>query len=323
MKRHHQILAAVLVVQILISVFVFWPKPAANAAGEPLFPDVEASDISSLTISDTDGNSVTLLRLLEGWTLPDAGDYPADEEKVQPLLEKIAAMTTARLVTRTRTSHKRLQVAEDDFARLIEFKTNDGSQHRLYIGSSPTYNATHVRVEGQDETYLAQDISTWEINATPNSWIDTAYVRIPKEEITTVVLENENGTFVFEKDEAGSWTMQGLSGDEVADGVQISTLVGRLASINMLRPLGKEELPEYGLDQPNAVVTVETTSGTTTLRIGAQDPEDDSYVMSSSESDYYVRIVAGVAEVFVEKERDDFLELPPTATPAAEETGEP
>jgi hypothetical protein len=49
--------------------------------------------------------------------------------------------------------------------------------------------------------------------------------------------------------------------------------------------------------------------------VGAQSEEDNSYVVSSSESPYYVRVADYTVENFVERVRDDFLELPPTPTP--------
>ncbi len=54
---------------------------------------------------------------------------------------------------------------------------------------------------------------------------------------------------------------------------------------------------------------------TYTLRVGAKDDEDNSYVVSSSESPYYVRVSNYTVKDFVERTRDDFLEQPPTPTP--------
>ncbi len=76
------------------------------------------------------------------------------------------------------------------------------------------------------------------------------------------------------------------------------------------------------MDNPIAVVTLRTQSeeeGTKnyTLRVGAKDPEDNSYVVISSESPYYARVSEFAVQRFVEAVREDFLELPPTpeATP--------
>ena len=322
MKRHHQILAGILAAQVLLSMVVFWPRAAATG-GALVFPDLEAGGIVALTITDADGNSVGLAKGEQGWVLPDADDYPADAAKITPVLEKIVGLTTSRLVTRTAASHRRLQVAADDFVRRIDFETVDGARHTLYLGSSPQYGASHFRVEGQAETYLTGDFSTWETAAEASSWIDTSYVRLDETQIKEVTLENADGTFTFSKEGDDTWTMAGLAPDETLDQVEVSDVVQKVASLSMLRPLGKEELPEYGMAEPKAVVTLETADESVTLRVGAQDPEDESYVVISSESDYYVRVSRYSVQDLVEKTREGFLEQPATPTPGAEGTATP
>jgi len=314
MKRHNQILAGILVVQIILSVFVFWPGSAATGASEPLFLELEASDIVALTITDADDNSIQL-KVSGDWVLPDADDYPAQADKITPLLEKIVGLTTGRLVTRTDASHKRLQVSPDDFVHRIDFETADGTKRTLYLGSSPKYGSTHFRVEGQSETYLTSELSTWEAKAEAASWVDTAYLSVPQDDITKLTLENANGTFTFTKDDEGTWTMSGLAVDETLDEAKVTSLIGQAASVNMIEPLGKEEQAAYGMDEPNAVVTVETGDKTITLRVGAKEPDANRYVVISSESPYYVRVYEYSVKDFVEKTRDDFLQLPPTPTP--------
>jgi hypothetical protein len=317
MKRHNQILAGILVIQIILSVVVFWPKSAATAASEPLFPDLSADDIVALTVTDADDNSIQIKKVGEDWVLPDTDDYPAQADKITPLLDKIVGLTTGRLVTRTDASHRRLQVSPDDFMRRIDFETADGTKHTLYLGSSPQYGATHFRVDGRSETYLTNELSTWDTNATAASWVDTAYLSVPQDDITKMTLENANGTFTFTKGEEGAWTMARLATDETLDETKVTDLIRRAASVNMTSPLGKEEKASYGMDQPDAVVTLETEDKTVTLRVGAKDPDDNSYVVTSSESPYYVRVSEYSVKDFVEKKRDDFLQLPLTPTPEA------
>jgi len=315
MKRHHQILAGILAIQIVLSVITFWPKSAVTAEGEPLFPDLTADDIIALTITDADGNATVLRQVTGDWVLPEADDYPALGDEITPLCDKIAGLTNDRLVTRTDTSHRRLQVAPDDFVRRIDFETADGTKHTLYLGSSPSYGVTHFRVDGQSETYLTDDMPTWEINATAASWIDTTYLSVPQADVTGMTLENANGMFTFSKDDEGHWSMAGLAADETLDETKVTALLQRAASVNMIRPLGKEALAAYGMDEPNAVVTLETGAKVITLRVGAQDPADNSYVVISSESPYYVRVSEYSVQILVERTRDDFLQLPPTPTP--------
>jgi hypothetical protein len=318
MNRQQQILAGVLVLQLVLVGVAFWPRQTATGSAAPLFPDLESEDIVMLAVTDPDGNSVELRKEAGAWVLPQADGFPADEEKVSPVLDQISSLTSSRLVTRTSASHQRLQVAADDFVRRIDIETTDGTQHSVFLGSSPQYSATHFRIEGQEETYLTGDFSTWQTRAEAAAWIDTAYVQVDEEAVERITLENANGSFVFTRGQDADWTMEGLRGDETLDQAKVGSAVSRASSITMERPLGKEEKPEYGIDQPSAVVELKTDEAEITVRVGAQNPEDDSYVVKSSESPYYVQVAGYAVQDLVDKTRDDFLELPPTPTPEAE-----
>lgn len=315
MKKHNRILAVVLALQVVLIAVVFWPRPAASGEESgPLLGEIEAGDIISLIIQDVDGNRLDLQRTTGNWVLPKADDYPCQENRVPEMLEKLITLTADRLVTRTEGSHKRLQVASDDFLRRIELETADGQNRVLYLGSSPTYGATHIRLEGQDETYLTNDLSVWDANATATSWIDTNYLQVPQENITSLTLRNASGEWAFEKDDEGNWLLVGLAEDETLDTTAVDSLVRQASSVTMLRPLGKDRETAYGLDQPLALVTLETGEETITLHVGAADPDDNSHVIKSSESPYYVRVSEYSANNLVDKTRDDFLTLPPTPT---------
>jgi len=315
-KRHNQILAGILVIQVLLSVVVFWPRSTSAVESEPLFPDLESDDIVALTITDAEDNTIALRQVTGNWVLPNADNYPAQEDNITTVLDKIAGLTTDRLVTRTDASHKQLQVAPDDFVRRIEFEGADGTRQTLYLGSSPSYGATHFRLDGQSETYLTSDITTWETNATASSWIDTTYVNIPQADVITMTLENANGTFVFTKDEEGNWTMDGLTADETLAETRLTATVRQAVFVNMTEPLGREARAAYGMDAPNAVATVETADKVATLRVGALDADTNTYVVISSESPYYVRVAEYLVQNLVGNTRDDFIEMPATPTPA-------
>jgi hypothetical protein len=327
MNKQNRILAGILILQLLVGAFVLWPRPSASGGeGQSLFPGVEVDRIVGLAITDADGETIQLAKRPDGWVLPDAGDYPCQEEKVTPLLTKIVGLKADRLVAQTSSSHKRLMVAADGFERQIEFELTDGSQHRLYLGTSPSFGAAHVRADNQDEVYLTSDLSSQDAGVQATAWVDRIYFSVPQEEVVALTLENANGRFEFVKD-GDSWTMKDLAAGETLNTNIVESLVNRTASVSLLYPLGKEEKDIYGLQEPKAVVSILTHNDedgdrTYTLRVGAKYAEDKSYVVASSESPYYVRVAEFTAKDWVEKTRDGFLELPPTPTPAPEVTPE-
>ena len=319
MSRTNRILAVVLAIQIVLVAVAFWPRSASVAGGESLLAGLEAEQITQLTISDATGKQIKLAKEMGNWVLPEADDYPCLANKAPEFLEKIVALKTNRLVTQTPASHKRLKVAADAFERRLELELADGTTHRLYLGTSPSYGAIHVRADGQDEVYLAS-LSASEAGVNASNWVDTLYFSLTQDQIVAMTLENGNGRFEFEKDDAGAWAMKELAAGETLNENNVTGLANRVASLRMLRPLGKTEQSEYGLQEPLAVITIQTREGEVNtksyaIRVGAKSDEDNSYVVISSESPYYVRVSEYAVKDFVEKARDDFLELPPTPTP--------
>ncbi len=317
-REHHKILAAVLIAQIVLSIVVFWPRPSTAGQREPLFPDLNVEDVTALTIEDAEGSVIELAKVTGNWVLPQADQYPAKADAVSEFLDKLKALTTGRLVTSSETSHRRLQVAQDDFVRRIVFETNDGGKETLYLGSSPQYGSAHFRLEGQSDTFLTNELSTWDVGAAASNWVDTQYQSVAQKDVNRITLENAQGTFVFERQDEETWTMDDLAEDETLNQTQVRSALGRAATVRMKAPLGKEERASYGMDDPEAVVTLETADKTVTLRVGAKDANEASYVVKSSESDYYVHVAEASMTSLVQSDRDAFLQEPPT--PQAEES---
>lgn len=323
MNRSNQILATVLVLQVVLVGVVFWPRQAPAAGDEPLFPELAADQIVALRIADLEEGELRLVRQGEAWVLPEGGDYPVREGAVSDLLETLTGLQAGRVVAETRSSYERLQVADDAYNRLLTLELADGSQRQLYLGSTPSYNAAHVRLGGQEAVYLVSGLSSTDLAVAVTSWIDTTYIQLTADEVVALNVENENGTFELTRDQAGTWTMAGLEEGEELDQTAVGTLISRISTVRMLRPLGQEQLPEYGLDDPRAVVTAQTrdaegNTATHVLTIGARDEGDGSYVAKYAASPYYVRLADYVAGEWVTKTHDGWLVPPPTPTlPAA------
>lgn len=313
MSNLNKILIIVLILQLALTAFIFWPKSTVQV-GQPLLADFAAGGVIKLTIADNEDNVIVLAKSGDEWVLPEADDFPVQADKVSTLLEQLEGIKSNRLVTQTGASHNRLKVGESDFNRLIEIELAGGRPYKLFAGTSGGAGATHVRADGQPEVYLA-NINTFELNAQPSGWIDTLYVEIPQENVVALTLENENGTFEFTK-EGDSWAMLDLAEGEIFNEGGLTGMLTNAATVRMTAPLGKQEESAYGLDEPLAVITLtyedDGSSQTATIEVGAKT-EDNSYYLKASESPYYVTVSEFTGNSFVEKTRDDFLQEPPAA----------
>jgi len=319
MNRRNQVLSLVLAIQSVLTAVIFWPRSTASgAAAGPLLENFNAGQVVSLTIADMDGNRVSLTKGTQGWVLSEADDYPADGQKISELLNKIEGVRTNRPVTRTESSHQRLKVDEKDFVRLVEVQLADGTTHRVYVGSSPRSNATHVRADNHPETYLTADLASYEVNASASGWIDTQYYTLPQTTTVVLTLKNQNGEFEFERGEEDQWVMKGLAEGENFSQSAFTTLLNQAIAVRMVEPIGRKEEARFGLDQPQAEVTLKSADGQAhTLLIGAKDEKNNNYVAKWSSSPYYVWVAEYTATNFINKTRADFIEAAGTPTPQA------
>lgn len=323
MTSLQKVLAIVLVLQVILAGIIFWIQRPVSVESGPLLSDFETEKVAALKIENSEGDSVELAKLNGAWVLSSGGDYPADQDAVRTLLDKLAAIQTDRLVTRTKDSHKRLQVAADDFSRQVQLELGDGATVDMFFGSSPNPRSIHVRLADQDEVFLTGELLSHEVDAVVGNWIDPTYVNLDREQVSVMTLENTNGVFELQKTD-DEWTLSGLEEGEEFDPAGVNSLLGQLANMRMTAPLGTEEQPEYGLDDPLAflAVTVEDKAGAErsyTLAVGAHDLESDTYVVKWSGSDYYVTVARFSGDRLIEITRDDFIAEPPAVgTPPSE-----
>ncbi len=338
MTQTQKILTGLLVLQLILAAIVFWPRPAANAGGGPLLPaDWDANALTRLTITDNTGRTVSLARAGATWTLDNGSGYPAQAEKITALLDKIAAIQTNRLVARTPASQTQLEVGDTNFARRLELETTAGEGLTLFLGASPTLRDVHVRLEGQDNVYLTNAISQSDVSAQIDGWIDANYISLNRTNAIQLQLDNSHGTFAFEKDAQGAWTLVGLEAGESLNTTRFNLLLTRATSLRLLEPLGDTLRPEYGLDTPQASLTVVVTeTGQTapqsyTLTIGAPVPNPDdsdappsAFFAKWSGSPTYIQLAATLTNEILTTTRADLITLPtPTPTIPAGETPAP
>jgi hypothetical protein len=319
MTRFHQILIGLLVVQLVLIGVLFWPRGgSASAANAVLFAGLKGSDITSLTVSEKAGNSSKLARQGDKWVVPDAGDYPADATRLNSLADKLAALKGGQSVGRTTTTQNQLQVADDNYAKRIDFQTANGNKYSLYLGTVAAGSATHVRVGGQPDVYLSRDVSAYDVSSDVTTWIDPNYMAVPVEQAMTITVKTGTDNLTFNKDAKGNWALQGLKAGEQTNDANVNSILSAFTSLRMDKPLGKQDQAAYGLAQPAAAFTIVTNSGgketAHTLNVGAKD--GTGYVVKSPDSEYYVHVAEYALKDLVGRKRSDYL-VQATPAPAA------
>ncbi len=317
MSKLNRILAAILLLQVALIFYVYWPEAQAGAGEvKPLFADLDIERITGMTFYDENGKHLKLAKDENSWIIPSKNAYPADNEKVNGLLDKIAALNTRTLIAKTKSSHRRLKVAKEQYNRMIEMSYEASNDpYRLYLGSSPAYRKIHIRNGLQNEVYLTKEISAWEVAVDASTWINHKYLDLPVNKVADVTIENMYGQLEFEKNETGSWIIKGLENGKKVDQTSVDNLLKKALSIRMIEPLAKQEQESFGMQKPSVFITIKTSKDATeanageeiTIKVGAKNEEKNSYVVKSSKSPFYVRVSGFTIEDLASAQKEKLL----------------
>lgn len=212
-------LLILLVLQLLLLAFLQFSGDSETGPQPPLL-DVDSSSISSLTLTDGEGNSAELTRTDSGWQL--LSGLPADSAKVDGLLTKLAQLTTGWPVATNSSTHERFEVSVDRFQRRLVL-AGSGADVTLLFGTSPGYQQVHART-ASDSVYTVK-LANFEMPAKVDDWLNKALLQ-PNGEVTAV--NWKNGPTVTK--EPQGWMLNG----ELADTAATEAALDRLAGFTVL-----------------------------------------------------------------------------------------
>lgn len=322
MNKLQKILIGVLAAQVVLAAFVFWPKPKTAENTDLVMGDRTADQVTAVSVADSAGNVVNLAKVEDAWVLPDVDQYPVDSGKVTSMLEDIFSVRYGRMVTETASSHDRLEVGTEKFNRKITMTFDSGSTQTIYVGSSPTAGATNFRMDGEDQVYLTDQLTTYSYGTGNANWINTSLVTVSSDTVQHMTLTNAQGTIDFTLQDDGTWTLTNLPEGQQANSDAISSLVSQATAMRITEPLGKTLDATYGMDKPTATLVLSMTDDqgnpvSLTLKFGAVDADAATVVVKSSASDYYAKVSGTSAEKFINSTVADFIaeQATPTTTP--------
>lgn len=285
MTRTQWILAGILAVQVLLLIAAApWSSETGIESSHPLLPELESFTPARLEIQENDERSVTLDRKGDAWVLPDEDNFPADSSKVDQLLDDLEAIKVRRPVVTQSRYHDTFKVAEDEHERRLRIwkDADDDPEIELFVGTSPNYRVSHVRVGGDDRVYEARGVGAYDLRSTPLSWVNQTFVDVPFDDVTRFTLSNEHGRIELAREE-GEWKLVSPagSGEPSLDTTAVDSLVRSVASLRLSEPAGAIDASAQGFDDPAATVEIayhtgeEATEEVVEVRVGAEVGDGD------------------------------------------------
>ncbi|ADE14322.1 conserved hypothetical protein [Nitrosococcus halophilus Nc 4] len=316
MKKWISILGGLLLVQLVLAIAVnlmgedygaFEPQEKLLAFDE--------KGVDGLRIEDGE-NSLVLKKRDGKWLLPDSGDFPADQEAVERLLDKLATLEKGWPVATTAGAAKRFKVDDEAFERRLALLIKEETQAVLYVGTSPGFRKVHVRPEGEDAVY-AVAFNTWEANAKADDWIDKDILRLEGDQVTRV----EMPEFTLQRNDE-QWQLVSLKAQEETNGEEARALVDKLTGLPIESLLGTEAKPSFRQEAPEFEVKLARKGGDLLSYRFSKPEDEDYYVLKRSDLDHYFKVAPFAVEPIQTTGREKLVQTKTEEAPSETSGGD-
>lgn len=192
------VLIGLFVLQVIIIALLLVSKSGGVQSPEA-FLEFELASVDRFVIASTD-ETIELSKEGEQWVLPDGN--PADGEKVDRVIGKLADSGADWPVAKTQSAAKRFEVTDSTFQKHISIYSGKDMLVDVYLGTSPTFRKVHARLSKRNEIYSIE-FSNYEAGTSPSSWLDKTLLQ-PSGSIQSF---ERVGAYKLVQDD-GSWTTE-------------------------------------------------------------------------------------------------------------------
>lgn len=230
---------------------------------------LSGAEVNELRLEDGEGRTLLLKKDKERWMLPESASFPADTDRVQELIDRLAGTERGWPEATTSEAAGRFKVAPDRFERKLTLGKDGKSLAVVYFGTSPGLRKIYMRVDGDPEIQTLA-LPQHELEVTVDNWIDTGVLHLKPEQVARVELPG-----LHLKRTPDGLQPADLRPDEEVVSERRDLLVKQLTGLTITAILGAENKPEYGLDTPVLRYTVELEGGVTVDYLFGQPPQPD------------------------------------------------
>lgn len=295
-KKYMPLIVLAAVVVVLGAALVFLNSlEEEEETGIPLL-DFEASSVTALSYRNSETEATLLRDEEDTWYLDQDADLPLDQDSVSSLVEEFAALQAVRdLGAETDTENMGLDdptmvfTIGVDGADIASAETATGETaegvYTVTIGSENSVTeAYYAKVSWNDHIYTIDASSLSGLVKTPRELYKAQDITdLEEDEVTSLTLQTSGESMTFTCTD-GTWTLDSdpdytLNQDAIEK--MAATICSLETEMTITHP---DDDSVYGLDDPQAVVTVTGSDGTTiTCSFGnVSDSNSDVCYMRSS-----------------------------------------
>ncbi len=284
---------ALLVVLVGLGAYVYFvaskSEDSTGVKRDRLFPGLSADAIEEMTIKSESGDTTTLKKVDNKWTMTAPVQTRASDLDASGMTSGLSGMEIIRVVDEKPADVK--DYGLDAPTMEVAFKaTGTSPSGTLLVGKKTTTGGSmYARKDGDTRVVLIGEFHETTFNKSTFDLRDKAIVSFDRGKVDGFDVVKGAAAFEVVKKDA-DWALAkplvARADTSAADG-----LVTALESLQMKSVVGAsatpEQLKEYGLDKPAAIVNLHLGNDRTSVVIGGKASDDTVYAKDASRPDIY------------------------------------
>lgn len=283
---------ALLVVLIGLGAYVYFVASKAEDTGvtrDRLFPGLSSDAIEELTIKSESGDTTTLKKVESKWSMTAPVQTRASDLDASGMTSGLSGMEIIRVVDENAADVK--DYGLDAPTLEVTFKaTGTSPSGKLLVGKKTTTGGSmYARKDGETRVVLIGEFHETTFNKSTFDLRDKAIVTFDRSAVDGFDVVKGTAAFEVVKKDA-DWSLSkpivARADTSAADG-----LVTAMESLQMKSVVGTsatpEQLKEYGLDTPTAVISLHRGAERTSVVIGRAASDDTFYAKDLGRPDVY------------------------------------
>ncbi len=282
--------------------------PAADSAAanrEKVFT-IETGSVEEVEITNDAAEVIRVTRQDMTWSLAEPEPAEADTVEVSTLVSSLESLERVKIIDDNPASAEPFGLAPPRIR--VAFKTSaQAAPQALLIGNkTPTGGDLYAKVDGTPAVFLIAAYLEDTFNRKPFDLRDKTVLRFDREDVNTVSIAQGRARVALTKS-GPNWRLS-TPVDARADGAAADALISQLFQARMTSiaesDAGQAKLGDYGLAQPQVLVTVGAGSAKAELAIGKE--EDETHYFARDLSRPLVFSIDKALLDELQKKADDF-----------------
>ena len=243
-------------------------------AALPLVPDFKRENVTRIEITAL-GETTTLVKEGNQWLVASMDNYPADQEAVDEMFDKVAGFKAVDLVSANPEKQSVFQV--DSSGAEAKFSdANDNILAHLFVGkTTPGVFSSYIRAADSNNVYTDEGYLKATFDRGYRTWKDRKIFNFNKGDVTHLTIKSEEEDIELQLDAEGKWQML----EPVASAVnqtEVDNLLDKFSTLETDDFEEEDDPAEYELDDPRATVAAKLNDASTrSLLIGKQEEGND------------------------------------------------